>query len=293
MTKRIRQWTTEDLELYHDDELNAAQRSELNEALRCDPGLRDRLATVRRVDDMLRGALLDETPRRRSRARLMLYGPTRVLAAACLLIAVTAIWWFAVHRRAASRIEVVQEVGPTQLDQAAEAGYRPIRIVLSLPIRRAPVENVDKPVYTIDAEVGAHAMTAALRADRSFLARMDRAFSAGDIQNTLDLLDGASDDQRTAAYQHMGELLRSAYVAEQILDRLSPREQLAVCNHWAKEPSLRPVVFSRVERFSKQPELSDSVQALIAGFAENPTLLTWLRGYQLIGRTLPGEGTPG
>ena len=56
MTRHTETWTTQELERYLDEELGNARRAELSEALRRDPALRERLATVRRVDELLRGA---------------------------------------------------------------------------------------------------------------------------------------------------------------------------------------------------------------------------------------------
>ncbi|MGB2987170.1 MAG: hypothetical protein WBE26_14970 [Phycisphaerae bacterium] len=292
MTQRIETWTTEDLELYRDEELDPVRRSELNEALRRDPGLRDRLATVRRVDDMLRSALVDEIPARSSRLRFMLHRSTRVLAAACLLIAVTTALWFAFGHGSAPAIRVAQEEGEIQPGQPAELEYKPIRVVFSLPIRRKTREASNQPALAPDTEERTQLASAAMYGNRDFLVRLHHVLGAGQIDETLGLLNGASDDQRAVAYRHMGEMLRSALVAEQILDRLSSGEQLAVCRQWAREPGLRAVVFTRLRRFSKEPELSDKVQVLVARFARDPVLLPWLRGYQLVSSGAAVEVAP-
>ena len=90
-------------------------------------------------------------------------------------------------------------------------------------------------------------------------------------------------DPGWCAYLRLGELLRSAHVVEQILDRLSPHEQLAVCGLWAREPVAQPTVFERLRRFSTEPELADDVRLIVAALAEDPRLRPWLQGYQLVG----------
>jgi hypothetical protein len=105
-------------------------------------------------------------------------------------------------------------------------------------------------------------------------------------------LDGASKDERGLAYRYIGELLRSAQLAEELLDRLTPREQVTVCGEWAREPGLRPVVFTRLRRLSQDPGLSEDVQVLVTRLAREPTLRSWLFGYQLVGRDSAGDLTP-
>ncbi len=92
MTRGTEPWTTLALELYHDEELDDTRRAELSEALRRDPALRERLASVRGVDETLRDALLDENPAERIPLVRALYRSRPALAAACVLIAVIAAW---------------------------------------------------------------------------------------------------------------------------------------------------------------------------------------------------------
>jgi hypothetical protein len=87
--------------------------------------------------------------------------------------------------------------------------------------------------------------------------------------------------------------LRSASLAEQILNRLSPEEQIQVCGHWAREPAVQSVAFSRLRRFSTEPSLSKDVRVVLDRLAQNPALQSWVRGYRLLhDDTQLGERTP-
>lgn len=287
MTRRGECWTTEDLERLRDEELDATRRDELNEDLRRDPALRERLATVYRVDDALRVGLTepDSTAHRHvgstwSRSRF-------ILAAASLLLAVTAVAWYAVLRPSSHSRNLADGVGTEQHQVVEAVAYEPIRVVFSLPVHAT---RQDTP--------GPQTVTAERREqpDRSarsgFLARLKNALRTEQIQEALGLLDGASKDERGLAYRYIGELLRSAQLAEELLDRLAPREQVTVCGEWAREPGLRPVVFTRLRRLSQDPGLSEDVQVLVTRLAREPTLRSWLLGYQLVGRNSTGELTP-
>lgn len=277
MSGSTERWTTQELELYHDGELDAQRRSELGDALRRDLELRERFVTVCRVDDELRAAFLNErTARRRERWTVSPFA-RHVFAAACLLMAVSLTWWFASSQRSSRETLLVERPGDSNVTVKSE--YQSIRVVFSLPVERTPMQ----PVVGHGTEPTSAVATGTSENLRGFLARLDYALSAGRIEDTLDLLNGASEGQRTVAYRRLGELLRSAHVVEQILDRLSPHEQLAVCGLWAREPIAQPTVFERLRRFSTEPELADDVRLIVATLAEDPRLRPWLQGYQLVG----------
>jgi hypothetical protein len=121
-----------------------------------------------------------------------------------------------------------------------------------------------------------------MRENMVFLTRLDQAMGAERIEETLGLLAEASAGQRAIGYQYMGELLRSASVAEQILDRLSPQEQVQVCGHWAGEPVMQSLAFSRLRRLLDEPSLSKEVRVVVDRLARNPALHSWLRGFRLL-----------
>lgn len=270
-------WTTRDLELYHDEELDAPTRSELSEALRRDPELRERFATVCRVDDELRVAFLSQRAARLHENPAPSHFARHALAAACLFAAVSVTWWSTFAPPSSRENPLVE--GPGGSHASINPVYQSIRVVLSLPVEKTP----SRPATEHGIELTSEEAVTASENLQGFLARLDRALITGPTEGAFALLDGASERQRIAAYRRLGELLRSAQAAERILDRLSSAEQLAVCALWAREPVAQPTVFERLRRFSMEPELSADVRLIVAVLAKDSRLRTWLRGYQLVG----------
>ena len=281
MSEPSNRWTTQDLELFHDEEMEEPRRSQLSEDLRRDPQLRERYATVRRVDDLMRAGITEgkSAERRRWEWRIPLRMPAA--AAAGLLITVTAVWWFASVHKPVGDVSVVDLHVPDEPESPAEGEYRAVRVVFSLPLRTDSRSLDGEREVGSDAERGHRVVAVAMREDTDFLLRLNRAIGAGRIEETLDLLERSSDEQRAAAYRYIGDLLRSASVAEQILDRLSPPEQVAACGQWAREPVVRSVAFNRLRSLSKREELAGEVKLVLDKLAQDPTLSSWLRSYRL------------
>jgi hypothetical protein len=187
-------------------------------------------------------------------------------------------------------VQVLTVKAPGRTDEAVQPEYYPIRVVFSCPVRTVSRQTGDDQDARSTLEAGRKVVTVAMREDTDFLLQLGRALGAGRIEETLDLLSEASDDQRAAGYRYMGELVRSASVAEQILDRLSPQEQVAVCGQWARKPMVRPVAFDRLRLLSTQAELSEEVRVVVSKLAEDPTLRSWLRSYRLHGGDGSGSG---
>lgn len=293
MNKRMNRWTTEDLERFHDGQLDEPQRSAIGEDLRRDPELRERYSTVRRIDELMHAALTKQTADQLDRARLLSPIAVQVLAAACLLVAVSTFWWFSRGGHSSAGHQMAHRSDADQVTEPAGKAYRPIRIVFSLPVRKAAPDSTGELDPLPESDADAEAVAAEMRENTMFLTRLDRAIAAQHVEETLDLLADASAGQRAVGYQYMGELLRSASVAEQILDRLSPQEQVQVCAHWAGEPVMQSLAFSRLRRFSTEPSLSKNVRVVLDKLARDPALHSWLRGYSLVdddtqlGKTAP------
>ena len=216
MSKNRKHWTTTDLELYHDGELDDPMRSELSDALRRDPELRERFATVCRVDDKLRAAFLSERSARLHEKPAPRHFARHALIAACFFAAVSVTWWFAFAPPSSQESALVE--GPNGSHADVNPDYESIRIVFSLPVEKTPslpaTEQGTEPT-SVEAVTTSEDL-------QGFLARLDHALITGPSDGAFVLLDGASDRQRIAAYRRLGELLRSAQTAERILDRLSP-----------------------------------------------------------------------
>ena len=203
---------------------------------------------------------------------------------------IPAVVWYALSQSSS------RSTGPTgdtrfERQPTAEAtDYEPIRVVLSLPARQVRHEATEPRRVTLHE--GTRYESSSDFDNRTFLAQLDRTLRAGRVQDTVLLLESMSGDQRGVAYRHIGELLRSAFIAEQILDHLGPSEQLAVCGEWAREPRLRPVAFTRLRRLSGEPSLSDALQLLTSKLAQEPDLRIWLRSYQLVHRAAEHAAAP-
>lgn len=276
MTDDAKIVTTQDLELYHDGELGTEQHSKIGDALLHDPKLRERFATIRRVDDALHSAFLDERVAGRRERHVARHFAVYPAMAACLLLAVGLVWWLMPGPGSVPRYGIAQR--PTESKSTAENDYRSIRVVLSLPIKK----TLEDPDPDLEDRTKSAPETAAADDVEGFLARFDRSLGLGRIEGTLLLLDEAENGERIEAYRRLGDVLRSADVAEKILDRLSPREQLAVCRLWARETAVQPTVFGRLRRLSEDPGLYDEMRLTLAALAEDPRLRTWLRGYQIV-----------
>ncbi|MGD2109298.1 MAG: hypothetical protein PVI86_07885 [Phycisphaerae bacterium] len=288
MKARPNDGTTGDLELFHDEELDSGQREELSEALREDPTLRDRLATVYRVDDAIRAALGAEEPNRQAYCVTWRRPSLIGLAAATIIISVIpAVVWYAVSQSSSRRTRLAACTPHEPLPAPAALDYEPIRVVLSLPVPRSATDPRGATPRS-----GGVSLASSRIDNRTLIARVDQTLRAGRLQETLRLLEASTEDQRVAAYRYMGELLRSASAAEQILDLLAPSEQLAVCGEWAREPRLRPVAFTRLRLLSGDPEVVDALRRLTTALANEPDLRLWLRSYRLVAPSAAWRSAP-
>lgn len=283
MIDRRDSWTTRELELFHDGELGDEARTSLVEDLRRDPALRERLASVRRVDDQARACLQrgDDSADRSSRSRTRpAVSKWRLAAAAIILLVLTGTWQLST-RPAGWHLTEQREDSPERTVPEGR-GYDAIRVVFSLPSPAKKNANANQRADD-RADVGTDStvVESADRGNRVFLERLNRMLAAGRYGDTTRLIGGATNKQRSVAYAYLGELLRSADLAERILDQLSPREQLAACEVWARTPGLTALVFKRLEKFSTQPEYADEMRAVLARFNEDPILRRWVRASQL------------
>ena len=101
----------------------------------------------------------------------------------------------------------------------------------------------------------------------------------------LELLDTAATDHRLAGYERFGELIRSTSTAKQVLDRLTPREQLTVCGTWARNRNLQSVVYPRLRQLTRDAQLSGEAVELVNQLAQDSSLREVLRSHQLLKRT--------
>lgn len=309
MSAAGRNWTTQELELYHDDACDLATREALTDALRRSPPLRERLAAVRRVDELTLRALLsaDETgPARATRAvRRRAPHPAWIgvgLAAAAGLGLAAIGWWRSirdVESPDSGRIVRMNTSGDRSGGSALEGAlkYQAIRVVATIPVRprEAGTTGADPGRRLAAAEHAANPLSrsGSGQAERSRVLAEQRAavrtaLARGRVDDVLAWLDAAQRDERGAMLEEIGEVLRSGVVAERVLDQLEPDEQLIVCARWAYEPPLRQVIFRRLQQLAQEPELKGPTVRLARELARDPELRPWLRSYPVM-RPLTGE----
>jgi len=243
------QWTSQLLEQYHDGELDELQRAALSEALRESPELRERLAEVARLDSLAVRALAAPAlvGRPAPGTRLVVRPVFAVALAACLALLVVPLL---THRERAPVSLPVTITG--DLSSSDRERTPAVRVVLSIP--------------AIPASSGKGPGVAA-------------ALERGDVTQAARVLAEADRSSRDAELRRLGELIRSASRADELLDSLSDTDQLAACRVWAEDPRLRPAAFARLERLRSRTDLVDQYRAVMTGFAERPELSAWVRSY--------------
>ncbi len=276
-------WTDAALEAFLDGALGEADAAELGEALREDPALRARLAEIRRGDEVMLEALLTAVEDPRPRARGTGAGVWAVAAAACVAVA-GGVWIAGGVRGAGGSAPEPAEgvVHKNEVDGRGEADveeevYDPVPVVLvvKLPARGAALGGAA-------AGGNGHGQSeSGGESARGVEGRLAEALAAGDVAAAVALIDGAGARAQEGAYRQIGELMRSAAIAEKVLDSMAPAQQLAACRLWAEDPKLRTVVFPRLAALGRSGELGEELAAVVREMSEREELRPWLRSYGL------------
>lgn len=264
-TARKESWTTLELELFRDGELAEDRRAALSEALRADPSLRTRLAGVARMDAAAHLAFT-EIATRAPGARRPSFG---VLAAAAAVVLVVAVAVMFSSSRPGTPARQLAAASNSRQEAAKARGFD---VVFTIPVARAPAQGADRP--------GAKAAAPAA-------ALVDQALADGHAEEARSLLAGANERDREAAYQRMGESLRTAQAAREAIASLSDREKLEVCRIWTADARLVPVAFTILGELSTSAEVSKEYREVVSQLRDDPRL----RGYVL--SYLPKSGTSG
>lgn len=271
-TARI--WSDEQLELYHDRELDRAASELLAADLRTDPALRDRLSAIGQLDRAIRRTVLTAPPERpRVRAlRLGAMVATFLTLATGIMIAVLLLPVMSGTRPPmqpiAADIDHIDPPPPME-SRLGEAG---MPVLASFAVRRD-----GPPSRPVERAAQQDVAPATEPTDRS----LADLLASGDVDTFLARTRSTTNEDRDAAFSLLGGTLRSAMTAQSVLDKLTPEEQLAVCAVWAREPRLRPVTFERLASLQNRPELKDRVNTLASELARSRDLLAWVRSYGL------------
>ena len=168
MTGSRENWTTHDLELFADERFDSERVSQLTDDLRRDAALRTRLAQVRRMDEVLRAALLQPRPVTRFAIAPAL---RRSLAAASVLLFVGVGGWLVWSRTG----------GAPQSSGGLAATYSTpsVRIVFSLPL------NAERVLPAQEALASPSSMSA--QDERALLSQIRRLLAAGQVEEGVEL----------------------------------------------------------------------------------------------------------
>lgn len=275
---RDTRWSIETLERYHDGLLDTAMAEAVAEDLRTDPVARERLASVMRLDRELHGALAG-TPSADARVaggwRVAIVAPLAVAA----VIAAIVVGWIGAGAMAPP---TPVEQGPALADVAPEP-YRPARVVLSWPASRAGGPAMASPSVEerIDPAV-----------------EVADAIARGDVDGAARLVASTDGEAAGSVGRVFAEAFRSAVVAEEVLDRLEPAQQVELCAQLASTARLRPVAFQRLALLASDPAMADRVEAVVDRLEHRSGMLPWIRSYRLrpaswTGRRVPGAGPEG
>lgn len=234
-----------------------------------------RLEELRAIDALVRGALLapiagsSRTGRRRRAAPLL-------AAAALLLVAGAA----ALIRLQTSAPEPPKAPPPVVAVRpvADAAEYESVRVVLSLPAPRSERSPTDVPASAADTT---ETTRPSVSQAREIASAFGDASDAG-IRRAVTAINEASPEDRAAALATLGQTLRSGSTAVRILDKLGPRDQVAVCSELALDASLRAVALQRLRGLADDPDVGADARAAVRALAAAPGMKPWLRSYGLL-----------
>lgn len=242
------------LEVFHDGELSADDRAELERLLEHDESLRAEMRDIRLADALIREALTSPRPAPRrvgwvAKASIGVAGGTL----AAFLLAVL------IGPRAAGPTEAPAPESPSPIALNNQPAPAP-----TLAMQDAPGER-------------AHAARVLFSVPRSKVPEQHR-LRATDAEASRAVAEFRSGDpaarERTAL--ELGRAIRSARAAEAALDALSPDEQLGVIRLWARDPSLRPFAFDRLERLAGESAVRVEALDLARSLAGEPELSPWV-----------------
>lgn len=254
-------WTTLDLELFHDGELDPARAAALSDDLRASPELRARLASIACADAAIERVLTTLPARPAPKRSLAL--PAAIAAALLILAGLAS--FFALQ-------PVPAPIGRTQVARRDPAPilpeYKPVRIVFSLPFRGpADAPRPADPLPIPDAPT-------------DFTDQLDQALAAGRIDEAIELVKTAGPGDKQAAFRRFGEAMRSSDTATAALDALSAEDQVAACKTWIAAGHQRPFAMARLKMLGRRPELEAPIRLAVQELlADDPNLRTWVMSY--------------
>ncbi|MCA9311497.1 MAG: hypothetical protein KDA21_09855, partial [Phycisphaerales bacterium] len=111
----------------------------------------------------------------------------------------------------------------------------------------------------------------------------------GDVTEALRLIEQADGPEREQACRVIGQALASAWTAEQVLDGLTPRDQLEVCRAWAADQRFLVETFDRLAVLANDPTIRVEFEDVIRELAAEQGLRGWMRKSGLADLADPGR----
>jgi hypothetical protein len=284
-----------ELECFIDGALAPARTLEIERILAASPAAAARLARVRDIDDLARGALLAPAagaPAAPVRAGHRPIALRMAAAAAFALVGgAVAIGLRSGPSRGAPPGTFPVAVAHVDRPSPPARSYEPVRVVLRLPLAPGAAKGPKQAVKTVmpgDADPQARARTAVTE----IAAILGDPSDAG-IKRAVAAINDASPRDRAAALAALGQTLRSGSTAVRILDRLEARDQVAVCGELALDTSLRSVALQRLRDLTENPVVGPDARATVRALAAAPGMKVWLRSYGLLDSASRTEPAPG
>lgn len=252
------------LEAFADGAMSPADAAVIAQRLRSEPALRAELAEILRVDALARQALLpapSHAPTAAVPASTHAKPHWRAgVAAAAALVLIGGLAWSLFRPRPLSAPIVDAKI--TLAGPVNAPSTRPPLVVLA----HLSLPGGEPPMFPPASPSG-----------------LDDALAAGDSGAARETIrEGLSRDEAQALAERLGTAIRSARTAHEALDGLTPGEQLALCEVWARDPRWRPVAFERLARLKNDDTLGAQVVSLARTLAQEPGLASWVRSYRLI-----------
>ena len=121
------------------------------------------------------------------------------------------------------------------------------------------------------------------------LPELKRSLAHGDVTEALRLIEQADGPEREQACRVIGQALASAWTAEQVLDGLTPRDQLEVCRAWAADQRFLVETFDRLAVLANDPTIRVEFEDVIRELAAEQGLRGWMRKSGLADLADPGR----
>jgi len=269
-----------ELERFIDGALTPEHTGRIERAVAGSPVDAARVAALRSADERVRAALLAPlaSASGRGAARSGVPGRVRLSLAAAALVLIAGVvaavrtGWVAADSPGPSDAPGIVHVEPP-------APYESVRVVFSIPtIRRERTANQEHEGAVEKPGEASQPPSAGARAIASVFGD---ASDAG-IRRTVNAINEASPDDRAAALAALGQTLRSGSTAVRILDKLEPRDQVAVCSELALDAGLRAVALQRLRDLTENPAVGPDAWAAARALAGAPGMKAWLRSYGLL-----------